>query len=55
MSVSGIGGASAAPQPLQVSKPKVDGPNDGDSDAGDAPKAQATLAPGTGQAVNKTA
>jgi len=56
MSVSGIGGASAAPQPLQMTKSKgVDGPNDGDSDAGDAPKAQAAPASGTGLVVNKTA
>jgi hypothetical protein len=55
MSVSGIGGASAASQPLQVTQPKVERPNDGDGDAGDAPKVQATPAPGTGQAVNKTA
>jgi hypothetical protein len=55
MSVSGIGGASAAPQLLQVSQPKVDRPNDGDGDAGDAPKAQPAPAPGTGLAVNKTA
>ena len=55
MSVSGISGASAAPQLLQASQPKVDRPNDGDGDAGDAPKAQAAPAPGTGLAVNKTA
>jgi hypothetical protein len=55
MSVSGIGGATAASQPLHVSQPKVDRPNDGDGDAGDAPKAHATPAPGTGLAVNKTA
>ena len=53
MSVSGIGGASAASQLLAaVSQPKVDRPNDSD---GDAPKAQAAPAPGTGLAVNKTA
>jgi hypothetical protein len=55
MSVSGIGGTSAASQLPQVTPPKVDRPNDGDGDAGDAPKAQATPAPGTGSAVNKTA
>jgi hypothetical protein len=56
MSVSGIGGASAASQLLAaVSQPKVDRPNDSDGDAGDAPKAQAAPAPGTGLAVNKTA
>lgn len=55
MSVSVIGGASAPSQPLQVTQPKVDRPNDGDGDAGDAAKAQATPAPGTGLAVNKTA
>jgi hypothetical protein len=55
MSVSGIGGASAAPQLLQASQPKIDRPNDGDGDAGDAPKAQGAPAPGTGLAVNKTA
>ena len=55
MIVSGIGGASAPPQLLQVTQPKVDRPNDGYGDAGDAPKAQATPAPGTGLAVNKTA
>ena len=55
MSVSGIGGASAASQHPLVSQPKVDRPNDGDGDAGDAPKTQAAPAPGTGLAVNKTA
>ena len=53
MSVSGIGGASAASQ-LLSSQPKVDRPNDGDGDVGDAPKAPAAPAPGTGLAVNKT-
>jgi hypothetical protein len=55
MSVSGIGRASPPLQPLQVTQPKVDRPNDGDGDAGDAAKAQAASAPGTGSAVNKTA
>jgi hypothetical protein len=55
MSVSGIGRASAASLLLQVTQPKVDRPNDGDGDAGDAPKAQATLVPDTGLAANKTA
>jgi len=55
MSVSGIGGASPPSQPLRVIQPKVDRPNDGDGDAGDAAKAQAAPAPGIGSAVNKTA
>jgi hypothetical protein len=38
-----------------VTQPKVDRPKDGDGDAGDAAKAQATPAPGSGLAVNKTA
>jgi hypothetical protein len=54
MSVAGIGGASSAPQ-LLASQPKVDRPNDGDGDVGDAPKAQAAPAPGTGLAVDKAA
>jgi hypothetical protein len=55
MSISGIGGASAASQPLAASQPKVDRPNDGDGDAGDAPTVQAAPTPGTGLTVNKTA
>ena len=48
MSVSGIGGASAAPQLLQSSQPKVDRPNDGDGDAGDAPRARMAVMTGLG-------
>jgi hypothetical protein len=54
VSVSGIGGA-ASQLLAAASQPKVDRPNDSDGDAGDAPKAQAAPAPGTGLAVNKTA
>jgi hypothetical protein len=55
MSISGIGGASVASQPLAASQTKVDRPNDGDGDAGNAPKAQAVPTPGTGLTVDKTA
>jgi hypothetical protein len=56
MSNSSVGAASSAPPPV-VSQPKVDRPNDGDGDAGDATKAPpaAAPAPGTGLVVNKSA
>lgn len=55
MSVSGIGGSTPALQPIATSQPKIDLPNDGDGDAGDAPNVQTPPPPGLGQAVDKSA
>jgi hypothetical protein len=55
MSISSIASLSATPLPPSANQPKVDRPNDGDGDAGDAPKVQASPAPGTGVNVDKTA
>jgi hypothetical protein len=55
MSIAGISGAGSAPRATPSAPPKVDLPNDGDGDAGDAPKITAAPAPGTGAVVDKTA
>lgn len=55
MSVSSVGGAGLLQHQATI-PPKVDRPNDGDNDAGDATKSTAaTPAPGTGLVVNKSA
>jgi hypothetical protein len=58
MSVSSVG--PGAVQSLQAAAPAnqlkaPDRPNDGDGDAGDAPKVKASPTPGTGALVDKTA
>ena len=56
MSVSSIGPSSAAAQIIATAQAKgPDMPNDGDGDAGDAPKVQSAPPPGMGQLVDKTA
>jgi hypothetical protein len=55
MSVSSIGSGSAAVQAAAPQPKPVDLPNDGDADDVKSAPVQSAPAPGTGQAVDKTA
>ena len=55
MSVSSVGPSNAAAQVAAAQPKAIDPPHDGDGDDAAAAPVQAAPAPGTGQAVNKTA
>ncbi len=55
MNVSSVGVTNGHAVQQTAAPQKVDPPNDGDGDAGDARQQQPALASGTGLNVNKTA